>query len=64
MSDKKIKPEDYEEPMTARDVNIRLKEELDKDTYDKVRVVLGLEPLSVAREKGMKQSQKILNTND
>ena len=41
-----------------------LKEELDKDTYDKVRVVLGLEPLSVAREKGMKQSQKILNTSD
>ena len=31
MSDKKIKPEDYEEPMTARDVNIRLKEELDKE---------------------------------
>ena len=40
-----------------------LKEELDADTYDKVRVILGLEPLSVAREKGMKQSQKILNTN-
>ena len=39
-----------------------LKEELDADTYDKVRVILGLEPLNVAREKGMKQSKKILNT--
>ena len=28
---KKVKPEDYEEPMTIRDVNIRLKEELDKE---------------------------------
>ena len=41
-----------------------LKEELDSDTYDKVRVVLGLEPLAVARAKGMKQSKKILNTNE
>jgi len=28
---KKVKPEDYEEPMTIRDVNIRLKEYLDKE---------------------------------
>ena len=28
---KKVKPEDYEEPMTMRDVNIRLKEQLDKE---------------------------------
>ena len=40
-----------------------LKEGLDADTYDKVRVILGLEPLSVAKEKGLKQSEKILNTN-
>ena len=39
-----------------------LKQGLDTDTYDKVRIILGLEPLSVAREKGMKQSEKILNT--
>ena len=41
-----------------------LKEELDADTYDKVRVVLGLEPLREATEKGMKQSEKILNTKE
>ena len=40
-----------------------LKEELDADTYDKVRVILGLEPLNIAREKGLKQSEKILNKN-
>ena len=28
---KKVKPEDYEEPMTMRDVNIRLREQLDKE---------------------------------
>ena len=28
---KKVKPEDYEEPMTIRDVNIRLREALDKE---------------------------------
>ena len=28
---KKVKPEDYEEPMTIRDVNIRLRESLDKE---------------------------------
>ena len=28
---KKVKPEDYEEPMTIRDVNIRLREQLDKE---------------------------------
>ena len=40
-----------------------LKEGLDEDTYDKVRICLGLEPLSIAREKGKKQSEKILNTS-
>ena len=39
-----------------------LKESLDESTYDKVRVCLDLEPLSIAREKGKKQSEKILNT--
>lgn len=38
-----------------------LKEGLDVDLYDKVRVCLGLEPLNVATEKGMQQSEKILN---
>ena len=28
---KKVKPEDYEEPMTIRDGNIRLREQLDKE---------------------------------
>ena len=40
-----------------------LKETLSEETYDAVRIGLGLEPLSVAKEKGMKQSEKILNTN-
>tara|TARA_R110001592_G_scaffold297897_1_gene568443 strand:+ start:865 stop:1215 length:351 start_codon:yes stop_codon:yes gene_type:complete len=40
-----------------------LKEELDSQTYDIVRLVLGLEPLSVAKEKGIGQSKKILNTS-
>ena len=39
-----------------------LKDSLDEETYDRVRVILGLEPLGVARKKGMKQSEKILNT--
>jgi len=39
-----------------------LKDDLDEETYDKVRVSLGLEPLNTATQKGMKQSQKILNT--
>jgi hypothetical protein len=38
-----------------------LKEDLDEETYDKVRIALGLEPLSIATQKGMKQSEKILN---
>lgn len=41
-----------------------LKNELDPELYDKVRAILGLQPLAVAREKGMKQSEKILNTNE
>ena len=40
-----------------------LKQGLDTETYDKVRVCLKLEPLGIAREKGKKQSQKILNTS-
>ena len=38
-----------------------LKNDLDAETYDKVRVCLGLEPLDTARKKGMKVSEKILN---
>ena len=38
-----------------------LKNDLDAETYDKVRVCLGLEPLDAARKKGMKVSEKILN---
>jgi hypothetical protein len=38
-----------------------LKESLDEETYDKVRISLGLDPLSIAKSKGMKQSEKILN---
>lgn len=38
-----------------------LKQDLDPDTYDKVRVCLGLEPLEAAKQKGMKTSEKILN---
>ena len=41
-----------------------LKQELDPIVYDQVRGVLGLEPLSVAREKGKKQSEKILNAGE
>jgi len=39
-----------------------LKDSLSPSVYDEVRVSLGLEPLSVATEKGMAQSKKILNT--
>ena len=38
-----------------------LKEGLDIETYDKVRVCLGLQPLHDAVKAGMKQSEKILN---
>ena len=38
-----------------------LKESLSEEVYDLVRVSLGLEPLNVAKAKGMKQSEKILN---
>ena len=41
-----------------------LKETLTEDVYDQVRLALGLEPLGVARQKGMKTSEKILNTNE
>ncbi len=37
---------------------LSLKDNLDAETYDKVRVSLGLEPLAVASEKG----RKITNT--
>lgn len=36
-----------------------LKEKLDIKTYDKVREALGLEPLSIAAEKGKKIGKKI-----
>ena len=39
-----------------------LKDSLDSDTYDKVRVALGLQPLNQAVKAGMKLSGKILNT--
>jgi hypothetical protein len=38
-----------------------LKEGLDPQTFDEVRICLGLEPLQSAVEKGKKQSKKILN---
>lgn len=40
-----------------------LKESLDADTYDKVRVSLGLQPLQQAVTSGMQISGKILNTS-
>ena len=36
-----------------------LKNNLDKKTYDKVRIALGLEPIDVASEKGKKITNKI-----
>ena len=39
-----------------------LKAALEEDLYDQVRLALGLEALSVAKEKGKKESEKILNT--
>ena len=41
-----------------------LKEALTEEVYDQVRLALGLEPLGVARQKGMKTSEKILNTDE
>jgi hypothetical protein len=38
-----------------------LKESLDENTYDKVRMCLGLQPLNEAIQSGMKTSEKILN---
>lgn len=38
-----------------------LKDGLDDDTYDKVRVCLGLQPLQEAVQQGMKISENILN---
>lgn len=38
-----------------------LREDLSAEVYDQVRTCLGLEPLSIATEKGMSQSKKILN---
>ena len=37
----------------------KLKFNLDKETYDKVRLALGLEPIDVASEKGKKITNKI-----
>ena len=36
-----------------------LKEELDEDTYDKVRIALGLEPLKVAIKLGEEINKKV-----
>ena len=36
-----------------------LKSELDEDTYDKVRVALGLEPLKVAMKLGEEINKKV-----
>lgn len=41
-----------------------LKEGLDADTYDTVRVALGLRPLQEAIEEGKRISGKILNTDE
>ena len=38
-----------------------LKDSLSSELYDQVRGALGLEPLNVAKAKGMNQSEKILN---
>ena len=38
-----------------------LKEGLEEDVFDKVRLCLGLQPLNQAVKAGMKQSEKILN---
>tara|TARA_A100001011_G_C14287993_1_gene834754 strand:+ start:1835 stop:2185 length:351 start_codon:yes stop_codon:yes gene_type:complete len=38
-----------------------LKDKLDVQTYDKVRNALGLEPLQVAAEKGLKIGQNVRN---
>tara|TARA_B100000214_G_C23918562_1_gene604925 strand:- start:731 stop:1075 length:345 start_codon:yes stop_codon:yes gene_type:complete len=40
------------------DLNV-LKQNLNKKTYDKVRIALGLEPMDVASEKGQKITDKI-----
>jgi hypothetical protein len=40
---------------------LQLKEGLDADTYDKVRVCLGLEPLLTAVEKGKKITNNVRN---
>ena len=42
------------------DLNV-LKNNLNKETYDKVRLALGLEPIDVASEKGQKITDKIKN---
>ena len=42
------------------DLNV-LKSNLDKATYDKVRIALGLEPIDIATEKGQKITDKIKN---
>lgn len=38
-----------------------LKDQLNPETYDEVRVSLGLQPLTEAIQQGMKTSEKILN---
>ena len=56
-------PEGEELPIVEWDLHqyadmLCLKDNLDPETYDKVRVSLGLEPLDIASEKG----KKITNT--
>tara|TARA_B100000700_G_scaffold328066_1_gene444623 strand:- start:4799 stop:5164 length:366 start_codon:yes stop_codon:yes gene_type:complete len=38
-----------------------LKENLDDDTFNKVRIALGLETLETARQKGYKLSEKVID---
>ena len=41
-----------------------LKSGLDPETYDRVRMCLGLKPLNEAIEKGLRISHSVLNTNE
>ena len=57
-------PEGEELPVTEMDLHqyadmLTLKENLDSETYDKVREVLGLEPLKSAAVKGKKITDNV-----
>jgi len=43
---------------------IQLKQGLDPETYDKVRICLGLDPLKEASEKGSKITESVRNNLD